>query len=70
MNFLRNIWYSLFHCNHKWIQAEKFYDEIEPGVDHSSLKPRPMKYIPGYQANCYVCKKCYKSITCVEKIEE
>lgn len=70
MSIFKKIWYSVFHCNHKWVQGEKFLDEMEPGIDHSSLKPIPMKYMPGFQANCYVCKKCNESMTCIEKIEE
>lgn len=69
MDGLRRFWHKLFPCRHEWVQGEQFWDEMEPGVDHSYLKPSPMKYHSGYQANCYVCKKCKKSVIVVEKIE-
>lgn len=68
--YLRKIWYKLFPCKHEWIPGEQFWDERQPGVDHSYLKPSPMLYYPKYQTVCYVCKKCNESIITIEKIEK
>lgn len=61
--------HGIVKCKHDWVQAREFYREYE-GKDHEYLEPTPMKYHPGYQANAYVCRKCYDYITTIEKIED
>lgn len=55
-------------CKHAWIQAAEYWHN-KTGKDYKHLTPTPMKYHPGYQANCYVCSKCGKSIITIEKTE-
>ena len=55
-------------CNHNWIQGAEYWHN-KTGENYDYLLPEPMKYHPGYQANCYICDKCGKTITTIEKID-
>ena len=53
-------------CKHKWVQgAEYWYNKT--GENYDYLLPKPMKYHPEYQSNCYVCEKCGESIITIKK---
>lgn len=68
-NLIKRIWYKLFPCKkHHWVQGAEYWHKRD-GKNYDYLLPSPMAGSPEYQANCYVCDKCGKSITVVEKTE-
>ena len=56
-------------CRHKWIQGAEYWHN-KTGENYDYLLPTPMLHNPGYQANCYICKKCGMTITTIEKIDD
>lgn len=56
-------------CEHKWVQGAEYWHN-KTGENYDYLLPRPMKYHPKYQANCYICEKCGETITTIEEIED
>ena len=68
MSLFKKIRYWLFPCKHEWVQGAEYW-HTKTGEDYDYLLPKPMKYHPGWQANCYICPKCGQTITTIEKIE-